>query len=99
MQIRERRRSCANENMLLFNRPMTSLTYMALVVAVLGSHGQSPYQMLTKSGGSPSYTQGPQLDDSRVPAAGGSAEGFGRHGRRAALSDLRPPRPCHRLTT
>jgi hypothetical protein len=36
----------------------------------LGSHGHSSYQILTKSGGSTSYCQGPELNDPPVSAAG-----------------------------
>ncbi len=76
-------------------KPVTSLTFMGLIAAALRLHGQSSYQILTKSGGSPSYTRGPRLDDPPVPTAGGRAAGLSLHRRRAALSDLLPPRPCH----
>ena len=84
---------------MLSNRPVTSLTFMGLIVAALGSHGQSSYQILTRPRDSPyQAAKVPPFDDPPVPAAGGRAAGFGLHRRRAALSDLRPPRPCHRLT-
>jgi hypothetical protein len=84
---------------LLSNQTVMSLTLMGLIAAALISHGHSSYQILTKSGGSPSYRQRLQLDDPPVPTAGGRARGFGPHQRRAALSDLRLARLCHRLTT
>jgi hypothetical protein len=70
---------------------------MVLFVAVLGSYGQSFYQILTKSGGSPSYREGPQFDDPPVPRAGDNAIGFDLHLRRAALFHPRPLWPFDRL--
>ena len=43
---------------------------MGSIVAALGSLGHLSYQILTKSGGAPSYRQGPELDDPPVPTAG-----------------------------
>ena len=56
---------------LLFNQLVTSLTFMGSIAVALGSHGQSSYQILIKSGGFRSNRQGPQLDDPPVPTAGG----------------------------
>ena len=58
---------------LLFNQRVTPLTFMGSIVAALGSHGHLSYQTLTRSGGSRSYRQGPQLDDPTVQTAGGRA--------------------------
>jgi hypothetical protein len=79
------------------NQPVTLLTFMVLFVVALGSHSQSSYQILTKSGGSPSDRDGLQFDDPPIPRAGDNAVGFDLHLRRAALSDPRPLWPCDRL--
>jgi len=49
---------------------------LRLIAAALGSHGQLPYQILTKSDRSPPYTQDFQLHDPPVPTAGGRVSRF-----------------------
>jgi hypothetical protein len=43
----------------LFRKPFTSLALSGSIVAALGWHGRSSHQIVTRSGGSPSYHQGP----------------------------------------